>query len=318
MIKLRDNLYTYFINKWGMYDYTRGWLKGNCPYCGKENKFGVNLASNKAHCFVCDERAKPISVVAYIERASINEAMGIIRGFEGLAYIEPTVVEYERQKVILPEGYHKLTEGDSQIARSARNYIKNKRGLDVRKLSEKGFGYCDKGDLFGYIIMPFYLRGQLVYYQARNFMANGPKFNNPKIEDFGIGKSVLIYNYDSLWLYDSTHLVESVFNAETIGDNSVGLLGKSIAPWQWSAIISSPVKRVTILLDPDAYYEKALPLALSIAPYKLVKVINLPDGQDVNSYGRTRTMQLKRKTHYQSYSELLKLKHEFERNQFYE
>lgn len=313
-MNIKSHLLSYFTNRWGMFEYTRGWLKGNCPECGAENKFGVNIGTNRVHCFRCDFRNTPIFTVSLIEKVTIPAAYNIIKAFDGYEFYESSPIVYERTPVILPEGYRRLSSGTSQIARSARNYIEKKRGLDVAKLSSKGFGYCDSGKLFGYIIMPFYVKGKLVYYQTRNFMANGPKFNNPKIEDFGIGKSNLIYNIDSLWLYYNVNIVESVFNAETIGDNTIALSGKSISEWQWTTILSSPVKRVTIILDPDAYYTKALPLALQLSSYKLVKIVNLPDNQDVNSYGRTRTMLIKRREAYKSYNELLKMKHEYERS----
>lgn len=311
----KDHILTYFIDHWGMWEYTRGWLKGDCPYCGAEQKFGVHVGTNRVHCFKCDTHASPLATIAYIEDLTIPEARAIIYTFQGLKYHEEKAVEYERKHVNFPEGYQLLTQGRGQVAKSARAYIEKKRGLDVKALALKGFGYCDSGPLFGYIIMPFYFRGELVYYQTRNFLANGPKFNNPKIEDFGIGKSSLVYNVDSLWVYESTHIVESVFNAETIGDNAIAIAGKSISRYQLNTIISSPVKRINILLDPDAYYEKAIPLALTLSLHKQVKLVNLPDNQDVNSYGRTRTMLLKRKTIPQTYNQLLNLKHEYERTQ---
>jgi hypothetical protein len=315
---IKDNLLNYFINRWGMYEYTRGWLKGDCPYCGREDKFGVHIGQNRSHCFVCDGGERPLKVVARIEKVNIKEALKLIGTFEGLKFKESEVVEYEKKPVILPEGFVPLNLGQGQLGKSARAYIVNKRKLDPQVLASKGFGYCESGPLFGYIIMPYYIRGVLVYYQTRNFMGTGPKFNNPKIEDFGIGKSSLIYNQDSLWVYKSTHIVESIFNAETIGDNAIAIAGKSLSNIQWSTIVSSPVERITIALDPDAFYTKALPLAFSLIPHKQVKLLRLPNNQDVNSIGRTSTMQLKRRAAYLSYAELLKIKHNYEREAYYE
>lgn len=310
---IKDSLYTYFIERWGMRDYTRGWLKGDCPFCGKEDKFGVHVGSNRVHCFYCDQVGTLIYTVAHIEKLTIPEARAKIGTFEGLKFKEDVVQIYDQRPVILPEGYNLITSGKSQVAKSARAYLEKKRKLNIQSLAGKGWGYCDAGPLFGYIIMPIYFRGQLVYYQTRNFLSSGPKFNNPKIEDFGIGKASLIYNVDSLWIHESVNLVESIINAETIGDTAIATLGKSVSSHQLYTILSSPVKRITIILDPDAFYEKALPLAFELIQYKQVKLLNLPEEQDVNSYGRTSTMLLKRRSRYLTYADLLKIKHKYER-----
>lgn len=229
---------------------------------------------------------------------------------EGVDYHEPPLVEYERKIINLPEGYRNLLEGDDFLGLLARTYIR-KRGLDVRGLSRKGFGYCSSGALFGYLILPYYVGGELVYYSTRRLLSVGPKFNNPKIEDFGIGKSSLIYNIDALSFYKTVYIVESVFNAETIGDNAVALAGKAISSWQISTLIKSPASNFIILLDPDAYLY-AIQLAMQLYFYKRVKVVRLPDREDVNSWGKNNTLTRVYKTRYQTYSDLLKLKNDYQ------
>ena len=38
----KKKLNSYMQSKLGMYEYRRGWLKGDCPECG-EHKFGVSI-----------------------------------------------------------------------------------------------------------------------------------------------------------------------------------------------------------------------------------------------------------------------------------
>jgi hypothetical protein len=172
----------------------------------------------------------------------------------------------------------------------------------------KGFGYCIKGKYQGYIIMPFYYQGNLVYFNARNYLSNGPKFNNPEIEEVGIGKSQLIYNIDALSLYDEVNTVESVFNAETLGDNTIATGGKIISNYQTATIIKSPVKRVTMILDPDALKE-SINEALKLSDYKEVRIVQLPEDKDVNDIGRLPTKIRIWKNRFLSYNEILKMKH---------
>ena len=313
--QLRNKLYGYLTKKLGMYDYTRGWLKGNCPSCGKSDKFGIHLGMYRSNCFVCGYHERPLHVVAHIEDINISQVLVMLKAFEGLEYIEPPVKELEQVTVELPLGFRLLGQGDDTVATAIRNYIKNKRGLDPSTLAHKGFGYCIDGPLFGYLIAPYYNNGKLVYYQGRRVLGSGAKFENPNVEDIGRGKTTLIYNQDALYYYEHVYAVESVFNAETVGDNGISFGGKKLSNWQISAIVSSPIERVTIILDPDAYRE-ALELAMQLVQFKRVKVILLPDDQDVNSYGRHDTMLKVWRNRFLTYNDLLKLKHNAERSEY--
>ena len=138
-------------------------------------------------------------------------------------------------------------------------------------------------------------------------MGHGPKMKNPRNEDFGIGKSELIYNQDALFVYKTIEVVESITNALTLGERSVAILGKSISPYQLSMILSSPCESIHLLLDSDAY-EKALTLALEICQHKSVKLIKMPTEQDVNDLGRKKAKDLIRDTPYLNWSELNRLR----------
>jgi DNA primase len=306
---IKRKLYEYFKVKMGMWDYRKGWLKGDCPECGKENKFGVNLGTNRTNCFVCGYNPKPTKVIMDHENyKDFAELKANINSFEGMDFfVDKSVNRMQLKKdAILPEGFRALTVGNSMLAKGARNNLK-KRGFNIDELAMAGFGYGTAGKYYGYIIMPFYIKGQLTYFNARRYMSNGPKYNNPNEEDFGIGKSILIYNIDALWLYDKIFIVESVLNARTLGDNAIAGGGKKFSEYQINVLIKSPVKRFVLLLDPDAYQE-AIELALRLVDYKKVKVILLPGDNDVNDLGKYRTLNRVANNHYLTYNELLKIK----------
>lgn len=308
---LKRKLTEYFKNRLGMFDYRRGWMKGDCPSCSKQFKFGVNISQNRTNCFYCGYNKRPLEVLIDVENFSgYSEAYLLLNKLEGLDFKEgPTIIEEKFSKSgerKLPEGFRLLSMGNSQLARSARSYLKG-RGFDIDELTKSGWGYCNKGDYFGYIVIPFYEKGLLKYFITRNYMSNGPKFNNPKAEDFGIGKSMLIYNIDCLQLYKTVFIVESVTNARTIGDNAVATDGKKLSRYQINDFIKSPVERFIIILDPDAYKE-AIELGLKLCNHKKVKVVNLGSNKDVNDIGRTKTLLQVYKNRYLNYQELLKIK----------
>lgn len=312
---IKGRLYEYFKARLGMFDYRNGWMKGDCPDCGAHNKYGVNISHNRTNCFKCGYHERPIYVVRMVENfKGLSEVYNMLNAFDGFSFKETKVERIERKPVILPEGFRLLNQGNSQMAKSARSYMKG-RGFDIDKLSAKGFGYCTSGDYFGHIIMPFFAEGKMVYFHARNFLNTGPKFNNPPMEEFGVGKSTLIYNQDALFIYDRIFIVESVMNAETLEEAGTVLGGKKISNYQYSIIVNSPVEKIVILLDPDAYSE-ALQLGMRLSNHKKVKVVLLPDDNDVNDIGRKKTLEYVREIPYENYNQLLLRKMAYERSQF--
>ncbi len=304
----KPRLKAYFIYRLGMFEYHRGWLKGTCPSCHKELKFGVNLSMNRTNCFVCGYNDRPLDIVMNVENLNYSQALNFLSSskFEGIEFKEEKVELNSRKDFYLPENFHLLNQGDSQLAISARNYITS-RGFDVNKMSNKGWGYCGEGSHFGYLIIPFYEQGKLVYFNARNYLSNGPKYNNPTVDITGVGKSFIWYNKDALQVYTHIYITEGAINAETMGDNSVASGGKFVSRYQINELIKSPVERFTILLDPDAI-DKAIDLALKLVDYKRVKVVILPDEEDPNSLGRRKTMNFVYKTRFQNRKEIIKLK----------
>lgn len=321
---IKRKLAQYFKQRLGMYDYRRGWMKGTCPYCGRDKKYGVNIENNRTHCFRCNVRPNPIQVIIELEVEVSNyaEALHYLQAFDGADYLE-TPQEYLPEKdTILPEGYSSIVIGNGRLGKAARSYMKS-RGFDVYDLAMRGVGYCKKGKYFGRIIVPFYEKGQLVYFNARKFMGGGRKFDNPQIEEFGIGKSMLIYNVDALHIYNRIYVVESATNALTLGENSIGGGGKVFSSYQISKILQSKATEIVIILDPDAYKE-AIQLAMALINHKKIKLVRLPEKLyirskkkaiskvDVNEIGRKRTMRYVKKSPWLQFQDLMKLKMDYE------
>lgn len=316
--EFKGKVHQYVVAKLNAYDYRKGWMKCKCPYCGKEGKFGINISKNHCNCFVCGEHPGILQLILYLENINTyQEVYKILNSGEYSGYNfkdeEPGEIKTYRKRFTLPEGFRLLLFGDSYIAKAARKYIKN-RGFDPLELSAMGWGYCSSGSHMGYIIIPFYKNHKLIYYHARLFLGSGPKYNNPVIQDTGIGKSQVIYNIDALYTHDMVYICEGVFNAVTMGEKGIASGGKHLSRYQVNQIIKSPVKKVIILLDDDAK-EQAIDLGLSLIQYKKVKVVFMPKGRDVNDLGRDRTLKRVFSTRYQSYSDLIRLKNTLHRNQ---
>lgn len=295
----------YYQQRLGCREYQKGWMKGTCPSCGKHDKFGINISQARTNCFYCEEHPNPIELILQVEGFSTHkEVYNHLNTFEDADYLQPAIEIYDYKIPKLPEGFRLISLGKSSISDLARGYLKG-RGFKISELELKGVGYCSRGEYMGYIIFPFYQRGRLIYYTTRRFIQVGSKFKNPKIEDFGIGKSSIIYNIDALGIYRKIRIVESVTNALTLGNNAIAIDGKIVSKWQLSAILRSPVELVEIILDRDAY-KAALKMGMDIVNEKRVRVVLMPDEQDVNDVGRKKTKRIIKATQWVDYKSLYK------------
>lgn len=308
----QNKLYTYFVKRLNIRKYRHGWYRVPvCPYCGRENKLGINFSMNRCNCFRCNAHPTPIQLAMDIEHfTEYSELIKLLNNgeFTELTFKEDKVEIQGRKELFLPEGFRNISKGESQLARSMRSYIK-KRGFEIERLSRQGVGYSTEGQYFGYLIIPYTYHGVLRYYNARLVIGNGPRYRNPDKDISGLGKEFIIFNHDALEMYDSVYICEGAFNAMTMGDRAIAMMGKAVSAYQINELIKSPVKRFIILLDPDAK-QYAINLALRLVAYKKVKVVFLPDGKDCNDLGRKNVLKLVYDIRYQGYKDLIKLKNE--------
>ncbi len=310
---LTDKLFGYFTTQHGAYEYRNGWYRlPVCPFCGREEKFGIHLGKDRAHCFRCDYDEKLLQCIIDAENLkSRTQALDLLAGFKEAKYVEPKYEKVEERQVILPEGFKTLRLGDSRMAKMARAYVKG-RGFDYKELSRRGVGYTDDSEskYWGYLIVPFHRDRQVVYFQTRKFFGTGPKFNNPLYEDFGIGKNQILYNADALAKHKEINVVESWTNAWTLSQNTISLNGKTLSMKQKTMLLQSKAETINILLDNDAW-EYAIQLASEIIPYKGVRVIWFEDDRDVNDLGRKIVLGMIDNTPIiNTFRELMILKHE--------
>lgn len=308
---IRGKLFKYFKQRLSMKPSTKGWYRSNCPYCAGNYCFGINLVKNAVKCFKCEERGSLIDALMLMENfTTLNEAktfLSLQQDYDG--YEDQVVVSrYEKKPVNLPESFRLIINAEGMLGKAAQHYIK-KRGFNLTKLAMQGVGYCLEGPYAGYIIFPFYLKTRLVFFQGRKFMGGGPKMQNPANEEFGTGKTEIIYNQDALFMYSKINIVESITNALTLGDNTIAILGKSISPYQMKWLMKSPATHYTILLDDDAL-DKARQLAMQLCAYKKVRLVIMPKKKDVNDLGKKITLKLMKQHKfygYQGHREFFKL-----------
>lgn len=308
--QFKTKLQTYLIKRLGAFKYKHGWLRlPICPYCKRENKMGVHLSLYRTNCFRCNAHPNPAQLIMDVENLETwSQLITLLNNgdFTEFEFKEDAIELSKKVPVYLPDGFKNISFGTSELAKSIRRYV-IRRGLNIQNLSRLGIGYCDKGPLFGYLIIPFYYGSELRYFNARNVLGKGPRYNNPNKDITGCGKEFIIYNYDALSMYRTVYVCEGAINAITMGERGIATMGKAVSAYQVNEFIKSSCERFIILLDPDAK-EKAVELALKLVNFKKVKVVFLPDGEDVNSIGRKEVMRLVWRSRYLDYRNLIKLK----------
>jgi len=307
---IKGKLFKYFKERLNTKSSTKGYERCDCIFCGGKYTFGINIFSNRTHCFKCGTEMSPIQLLMEIQGFDkLNQAYNFLKVQQEYTAYDSMLkhVKVEEKQVILPESFSLISISNSKLGNAAQRYMRG-RGFDLDELALRGVGYCTSGNYGGYIIFPFYVASVLRFFQGRRFTAYGTKMKNPNEEEFGIGKSKIVYNSDALFIYDEIDLVESITNALTLEENSVAILGKSASDHQISRIISSPCQKVNIILDPDAI-DKAVDLGLKIVNFKdEIKLVELPKDKDVNDIGRKKTNKIKYSSPVLKYKDLIKLR----------
>jgi len=295
--------YTYFSTNFDLKRVSpKGWYPMDCPFCDvgrHKTKFAVHFGYNTAKCWECEYKERLVNVIMDVEGVEYRDARNILNDLDE-SYIDialtQTHKEIKKSNVLLPKGFTSLLDGEGVISDRVRTYLL-RRGFDLVKLDMAGFGYClehdedYKKDYFGYIVMPFKRKGVLQYYIGRAALDQEPKYKNPSIETFGIGKEELFFNEDALDLYDEVFLLEGYFDAICTGKSAMASLGWSLSDTQKRKILTSGIKRLSILPD-KGFYKTAVKTAMTFMDHMEVVVVNMdnvlpdyPKKKDVNELG---------------------------------
>lgn len=156
---------------------------------------------------------------------------------------------YQVKEISLPNNSYLLSEAsaDDPWKTIAEQYLEL-RGL---KTDDHNYYLSSDPDYRDRLIIPFYKRGKLIYWQARSFI-DGVKqrYLNPPVNSENNDKSIIIFNVDELDKYDNKILfvVEGVFDAIPI--NGIALLGSTITEQQMEMLMSSK-RELVFVIDKD-------------------------------------------------------------------
>lgn len=329
MIVSPKQLFTYFDTNFTLRKTSGGWWSFKCPFCNElENreKMAIQFQYGVVKCWICSYKDYADRFVSEYEGVKLSEAKDILRSCKPATVKLDDFVGDSSLKVstvALPVGYHSITEMEGNImADRARTYL-TKRGFDIQELDRLGVGFCyhEEDDLkadddyFGYVIIPFKSKGQLVYFIGRDYFGNFLRYKNPAKDLTGVGKGDVLFNEDALNIYDEVFILEGWADALTMGRAAISTQGWSLSKKQKLKILNGSCSSLCFIPDAGAdntretFYKKALKTAMQFIDHKEVRVLDLngiADGKDVNELGKNRVMQVYKNTPILTMAEAIK------------
>lgn len=150
--------------------------------------------------------------------------------------------EAKEQSISLPPGSQKLLESDQpKMAGMLMKWLRS-RGVDNDHIK-----IYDLHHQHDNVVWPYYEYDELVYWQSRNRLNKIYRFPD---ESVGVTKGMFLYGFDMVEPSDYAIVVEAIFGAHTLGEQTLASGGAVLTPMQVRKLRAlNPVKGV--ILSPD-------------------------------------------------------------------
>ena len=280
----------------------------NCPEChnrgeptpDRKKKLWINPEKATFYCYRCSFAGGILQLIKSISQCSFTQAIKIVRGksinplehFE-LKLFDPDLKikmhdeELELREIELPYGYEPIEEPD--------DYLES-RGIPWKYATKNHWGKSSVGYTKNRIIVPTFMEGRLVFWQARATWEVS-KDEKKVLNTTGVSARSVLYNYDTAKDFETIIIVEGFTDAVKVGPNAVATNGKNLHAQQLLWLEKTSAKEIILCWDYDAWtdgktmkdgtkkpssIEKAVSL-LKTASFK-VRAAKLPEGRDPGSF----------------------------------
>jgi len=219
------------------------------PY-SEDTKFhlGLNYKKQVYHCFktgIAGKLGAIIKSILKVNNIHIEDLQ--LDDLEQLSDVkEESKPEVNKEeKIKLPDNCYQVELVNGSTTNNIfREYLIS-RGITHQQIAINKFYYCVSGYYAMRIIIPYYIKGQLVYWTARDITNTKPlKYLYPQ----NTVKTKFIYNYDNC-SRGRVFVCEGQFNALVV--NGVALGGKDLSLDQCKLIRELLPNKVTVALDQD-------------------------------------------------------------------
>ena len=119
-----------------------------------------------------------------------------------------------------------------------------------------------KNKYFGRIFIPTYENGNLIYFQARDYLdrSSSPRYLNPRVP-----RSQIVYFLDNIVEGDRVYVFEGPMDAMYFGGSSVAIMGSGMRIPQMRKILAKKPSEIVFVPDKDTDPETAAKIARKLA-----------------------------------------------------
>ena len=319
-----ERLYTYFRSRFKLKQGSEGWFYFHNPFDSQKGPPKMHI--NFTYGWVRDWRSEYSTdvgsfIMLYEGFTSFKEVYELVNSYSESSVLLPVEVPRSRLHtkasfygkedlpvIELPKGFvpfYECTSDDSMLVDRGLNYLR-KRGISLEYASKKGWGICvDRNEnwrdnFYGHIVVPCYVGGDLYHYVGRNIVSStAPRYKCMS----GASKDVM-YNEGALYGYDTVYVCEGVFDAATLGDTAVALLGNKLRDSHIQKMLRSVSKDLVFVSD-KGFYNKWMRMASGLLDHKRVKVLDLGAYEDANVAGASVVRKVESATEYLSLSKVI-------------
>jgi len=242
-------------------------------------KLQVYIQTGKWHCWVSNQGGHYLFQLLKNVGAGRQDYQTLSKLLGETTFYNNDKDNAGKQDITLPKEFKSLAEPHNSILRDHAMLFLKKRGITQEDIVRYNLGYCTEGEYQNRIIVPSYdSNGRLNYFVGRDFYASTLKYKNPPIP-----KDVIGFDLYVNWSLPII-LVEGVFDAMSVKNNSIPLFGKTILPKLYQKIVEKKVKDIFIILDSDAFNDAIQMTEKFVNEGISVNFVKL-DGKDPNDLG---------------------------------
>jgi len=268
-----------------------------CPFCDDHsNHCGIFITTLGYHCWRCNRTGTFDFLIAYVTRRPVAECTEEIASF-GISFgrdaveqildlLDPPTEEQDGDhpdEISLPSFFEPVT---LETRFPLLDQYLNRRNISRETLMEHQCGICTVGECMNRLVVPVYFQGELVSYQAADMTGRSDvkyRTAHNEINQF-------LYRWDQI---DPTLgyliLVEGVLDAWRVGGNVVATFGTSLTTQQRTLITDAQIPYVLLCWDSDAWIHAREEMEELLPYIPNVGMVQLPIGEDPDSYGYERT-----------------------------
>lgn len=246
----------------------------NTPSCDVLLEDKGDIPKGTVNCFACGYRAGIVRFIADVLNYPYRKAKEWLLGFADYSLVE-TLREVPQIEEDKPIGNWNEFTGVSLEELKQYDYYHpymSQRKLTDEVIDRYEVGYDPKTDS---LTFPVYVNGKCLFVARRR--VSYKRFDLPVINPKPI------YGLDYV-KGNEVFVCESVINALTLvgwGYEAVALFGTG-SQWQIETLNKSGIRNFILALDGDEAGRKGTERLIKGMPYKMVSVLNIPQGKDVN------------------------------------